>query len=74
MHKTAAVIAALLLGAAACSSKEERRRSEQVPGPTPTVQRTSIGDLPDPDVDEVLAHAKVLSSDQFQGRGPGHEG
>ena len=74
MHKTAIVIAAMLLGAVACSNKPERPVRGQTPGPTPTVQRTSIGDLPDPDVDAVLAHTKTLSSDQFQGRGPGTPG
>src|SRR5436190_7863486 len=35
----------LLLGA--CSSKESTPPADTVPGPTPTVQRTPIGDLPD---------------------------
>jgi Zn-dependent M28 family amino/carboxypeptidase len=38
------------------------------------VARTPIGDLPDPDVDAVLAHTKVLASDEFQGRAPGTKG
>ncbi|MEQ1910664.1 MAG: M28 family peptidase [Vicinamibacterales bacterium] len=74
MHKTAIVIAALLLGAAACGDRDERPVSGQTPGPTPSVLRTAIGDLPDPDVDAVLAHTKTLSSDEFQGRGPGTKG
>ena len=74
MHKAAVFLAALLLTVPACSRKEERPPVDQAPGPTPTVQRTSIGDLPDPDVDAVLAHTKVLSSDEFQGRAPGTRG
>jgi Zn-dependent M28 family amino/carboxypeptidase len=75
MHKTAVVIAAMLLCAAACSNKEAGRpATDQAPGPTPTVQRTPIGDLPDPDMGAVLAHTRTLSSDEFQGRGPGTKG
>ncbi len=50
-----------------------RRRT---PGPArrPTVQRIPMGELPQVDVDAVLAHTKVLSSDQFEGRAPGGKG
>ena len=74
MQKTAALIAALALTTAACSSREERPATDQVPGPTPTVQRTAIGDMPDPDMAAVLAHTKALSSDEYQGRAPGTKG
>ena len=74
MTKLAFVLTALLLGSAACSSREERPTAEQVPGPTPTVARTAIGDLPDPDMEAVLAHTKTLSSDEFEGRAPGGKG
>jgi len=37
-------------------------------------ERTPIGQLPDIDIDAVLAHTKVLSSDEFEGRGPGTKG
>jgi Zn-dependent M28 family amino/carboxypeptidase len=69
-------VAALLLAlaGAACSTEESRPASGLPPGPTPSVQRTSLGELPNVDVDEVLAHTKVLSSDQFEGRGPGTKG
>src|SRR5207247_1830012 len=33
-----------------------------------------IGQLPDIDTDAVLAHTKVLSSDEFEGRAPGTKG
>ena len=74
MAKTAAVAFAMLLCAAGCSTRAERPAGEQVPGPTPTVQRTAIGDLPEPDVDAMLDHTRVLSSDEFQGRAPGSKG
>jgi Zn-dependent M28 family amino/carboxypeptidase len=74
MHKTATLFAAILLCAAGCGSNDERPTSEPVPGPTPTIQRTPIGDLPAPDMDAVLTHTKQLSSDEFGGRGPGTRG
>ena len=74
MHKTVALVVAALLTAAACSTKEERPSADPLPGPTPTVQRTPIGDLPEPDMDAFLDHTRVLSSDEFQGRAPGTKG
>ena len=47
---------------------------EVPPGPTPAIDRTSIGALPEVDTAAVLAHAKVLASDDFEGRGPGTNG
>ena len=61
----------LLVG---CSGPETKPAVENAPGPTPSVQRTTIGELPDVDTDAVLAHVKVLSSDEFGGRGPGTKG
>ena len=65
---------ALSLALGACSSPESVPAADSVPGPTPTVQRTPIGELPDIDADAVLAHTKVLASDEFEGRGPGTKG
>ena len=62
----------LLTGA--CAGPESRPDREAQPGPTPTVERIPLGELPQIDVDAVLAHAKVLSSDQFEGRAPGGKG
>jgi Zn-dependent M28 family amino/carboxypeptidase len=73
MKKSPAVLALSVL-LSACSAEESRPPAEPAPGPTPTVQRTTIGDLPEIDIDAVLAHTKVLSSDQFEGRGPGSKG
>jgi Zn-dependent M28 family amino/carboxypeptidase len=72
MTKTTVVLLTALCGA--CSGPESKPAPEVAPGPTPTVRRTSIGDLPEVDVDRVLAHTKVLSSDQYEGRGPGTKG
>jgi Zn-dependent M28 family amino/carboxypeptidase len=59
---------------ASCGSPQSTPPAEQAPGPTPVVQRTPIGELPDIDVEALLTHTKTLSSDQFEGRGPGTRG
>jgi len=77
MRMTAALNFALLAAvvlAGACSAPESPHASDARPGPTPTVQRIPMGELPQVDVDAVLAHTKVLSSDQFEGRAPGGKG
>jgi Zn-dependent M28 family amino/carboxypeptidase len=77
MRTIAALNFALLVGgglASACSSPESQLANDARPGPTPTVQRIPMGELPQVDVDAVLAHTKVLSSDQFEGRAPGGKG
>src|SRR5262245_1952011 len=75
MTRAFAFLPAVLVAAlAACSNPEPKPATEPAPGPTPTVQRTPIGELPAIDVDAVLAHTKALSSDQYEGRGPGTEG
>ena len=74
---TAALSAALLAAgvlAGACSAPESQPASDARPGPTPTVERIPMGELPLVDIDTVLAHTKVLSSDQFEGRAPGGKG
>src|SRR5262249_46810147 len=73
MHRTSAFVIAIAI-TAACSSPETKPVPGAAPGPTPAVQRTSIGDLPDVDTDAVLTHIKTLSSDEFEGRGPGTKG
>src|SRR5258705_813417 len=72
MNNVCALFLALIV--AACSQTEPKPTGDVAPGPTPSVQRTSIGELPDVDVDQVLAHTKVLSSDEYEGRGPGTKG
>ena len=77
MRKTAAwhvavIVASVLTGA--CSSPESQPAGDARPGPTPTVERIPMGELPQVDIDAVLAHTKVLSSDQFEGRAPGGKG
>src|SRR5688572_29828095 len=62
MAKFTAVLA-VCVAFTACSSPGSTPDSDTTPGPTPAVQRTSIGELPDIDVDAVLAHTKVLASD-----------
>jgi Zn-dependent M28 family amino/carboxypeptidase len=64
-------LAAALTG---CSRQESSSTTDPPPGPSPSVARTPIGDLPDIDVDAVMVHTRVLSSDQYEGRGPGTKG
>jgi Zn-dependent M28 family amino/carboxypeptidase len=73
MTKIAATLASLLL-LAGCSAPESKPPAETAPGPTPSIQRTTIGELPDVDTDAVLAHTKILSSDLYEGRAPGTKG
>jgi Zn-dependent M28 family amino/carboxypeptidase len=72
MRVSASLVLALAI--AGCSAPENKRSSGAAPGPTPAVQRTSIGELPDIDAEAVLAHTKTLSSDEYGGRGPGTKG
>jgi Zn-dependent M28 family amino/carboxypeptidase len=75
MKQTLAFLSAgALVLAVGCSDPEPKKPAEPSPGPTPAVQRTPIGELPEIDVDAVLVHTKVLSSDQYEGRGPGTKG
>ena len=73
MYKPLVIMGAALL-AAACSTPESNPAHEPAPGPSPTVKRTTIGELPDIDMNAVLAHTKILSSDEFEGRAPGTKG
>src|SRR5262245_8709172 len=68
---TILVVSAL---AGACSDSATKPATGEGPGPTPAVQRTPLGQLPDVDAQQVLAHTKTLSSDQYEGRGPGTKG
>ena len=67
-----ALVLCLALGA--CSAPESTPAADTAPGPTPTIQRTPLGELPDIDADAVLAHTKILASDEYGGRGPGTKG
>src|SRR5712691_10912204 len=80
-------IAFLCLAATACSgSGGIGAVSCGVSGPAPsgggtpaqlgpsTSQHTTIGQLPTIDIDALLAHTKMLSSDAFEGRAPGTKG
>jgi Zn-dependent M28 family amino/carboxypeptidase len=56
----------------ACSgSKPSEPPAETAPLPT---ERIPIGELPDVDINSVLAHTKTLSADEFEGRLPGTRG
>src|SRR5580704_9881148 len=80
--KTTAVFLFAGLLVAACSGPaqssaggpSEKAAGEAALGPAPSARRTPMSALPEIDVDAVLAHIKVLSSDEFEGRGPGTRG
>jgi len=66
------ILAASLLAAACSSSKPA-----EPPPPSPSVAsgpQIPIGQLPPIDTNAVLAHTKVLSSDEYEGRAPGTKG
>jgi Zn-dependent M28 family amino/carboxypeptidase len=65
-------LAAALL--ASCSPPPTPPADDVKPGPIPTVQRTTLGEMPDIDIGHVLNHAEELSADAFEGRAPGTEG
>ena len=68
------VVCTAVVVSAACSPAAAPPRDESNPGPTPTIQRTSLGEMPDIDADALLAHTRELSSDRYEGRRPGHDG
>ena len=67
------IIFLLSAGLAACSSEPKSTPPVEPPPPS-TSQHVPIGQLPAIDANALLAHTKVLSSDEFEGRAPGHEG
>ncbi len=58
---------------AACSSGPKSTVPAEPPPPS-TSRHVPIGQLPDIDSDALLAHTKVLSSDEYEGRAPGTKG
>src|SRR5262245_11828219 len=62
---------AVLVGAVACSTSNPPGATS---AKTPGERLVPLSELPDIDTDAVLAHTKALSSDEFEGRGPGTEG
>jgi Zn-dependent M28 family amino/carboxypeptidase len=73
MMKRYPLIFSSLLITAACSGSSQPPQPAAVAPPPPSPQ-IAIGQLPDVDVNAVLAHTKVLSSDEFEGRAPGTPG
>ena len=78
MKKKKILVTLLVLGAAACSgSAGIGAVSCGVSPPLPAAtdaKQTPLGDLPTVDMDALLRHVKQLSSDEFEGRGPGTRG
>lgn len=62
--------AVLLASIAACTSKSETPASTAPAAPP----QLSLASMPTIDQQKILEHIKVLSSDEFEGRGPGTKG
>ena len=60
-----------LVAVSACSSEPKPAPAQIAPSIS---QHTAIGQLPAIDLDQLLAHTKKLSSDEFEGRAPGTKG
>src|ERR1051325_4843891 len=65
---------ALVVLAIGCSSSPPPPSNPVDAGPSVPGGHVAIGQLPDLDMSEVLAHTKALSSDEFEGRLPGTKG
>src|SRR4051794_27676506 len=63
------------IGAVSCGASSPPAASAPAPAPPPSSNpHAPIGQLPSIDNDALLAHTKVLSSDEFEGRAPGTKG
>ena len=69
--RVAFIVFLIALVAHACSSEPRNAPAQTAPS---TSQHLSIGQLPPIDVDAMLTHTKVLSSDEYEGRAPGTKG
>ncbi len=69
---TAALLALLCGAAAACSSAPDATEPESAS--VSSAAPIPIRDLPPIDPDALMSHTKTLSSDEFEGRGPGTKG
>jgi Zn-dependent M28 family amino/carboxypeptidase len=72
--QTFRLLALLSAAAVAGCSAEPSFHAPAEPPPPSTSQHLPIGQLPNIDSEALLAHTKVLSSDQFEGRAPGTRG
>lgn len=73
-HSAARVLPLVLAAAAACTSEPATRSSAPPPPSTSPAQQIPLGQLPSIDMDALLRHTKVLSSDEYEGRAPGTKG
>jgi Zn-dependent M28 family amino/carboxypeptidase len=67
-----AVSLCLAAGTMACSPEPKSSASTETP--PSTSQQVPLGQLPNVDIDALLQHTKVLSSDEYEGRAPGTKG
>src|SRR5678816_1986932 len=65
----------LLVAAAGACNKQETSSPAQPPAANTTSQsQVPLASMPKIDANAVLAHIKVLSSDEYEGRAPGTKG
>src|SRR5262245_34556609 len=65
---------ALMASLVVCACGPEPQRASPPPPSTAPPQQVPIGQLPNVDVNALLQHTKVLSSDEYEGRAPGTKG
>jgi Zn-dependent M28 family amino/carboxypeptidase len=68
------LITLLVAGVAACSRKEAAPEQPAQPQPASQSPQVPLSAMPKIDPNAVLAHVKVLSSDEYEGRAPGTKG
>jgi Zn-dependent M28 family amino/carboxypeptidase len=68
------LITLLVAGVAACSRQDAAPAQPQQPPAAAQSPQVPLSAMPKIDPDAVLAHVKVLSSDQYEGRAPGTKG
>jgi Zn-dependent M28 family amino/carboxypeptidase len=73
MRSSRAVVLAALLAAAGCSRSQTEAPPQPAAG-TASQGQVPIGQLPSIDPDAILERTRKLSSDEFEGRGPGTHG
>jgi Zn-dependent M28 family amino/carboxypeptidase len=71
--ETAALVSSLIL-ASACSTEPKSQPTTPPPLATSPTQQVPMGRLPDLDMDALLQHTRILSSDEYEGRAPGTRG
>src|SRR5258708_5155943 len=73
-RSSCALWACVVLAAALTACSSEQKAPAAAPAAPLASQHVAIGQLPPIDKNALLAHTKVLSSDEYEGRAPGSKG